>query len=191
MTGATHKLGGITAGILVVNIIGVQEPIGEAALIAGALLGSLLPDIDNPRSSISFKWPLLRMAVSICQGAVRVLTAALPRKLREHVRSLAGHRGISHSPCMAVFLFLLILLAGKGLHVDTGVLALGLFAGVLSHIFLDMFSGGAPLGMPFTTKRVTLARIKTGGAVEWIIRSMAVMAIAYKFSGGVLNAIFK
>lgn len=191
MTGATHRLGGIAVGILIVNVAGMQEPIGEAAVVAGSLLGSLLPDIDNPRSSISYQWPVLRMIVGIGQGAVRLLAAALPGKMRKRVRSMAGHRGIIHSPCIAVFLFLLILLAGKVLHLDTGLFALGLFAGMLSHIFLDMFSGGAPLGMPFTTERVTLARIKTGGAVEWMIRSIAVVAIAYKFGGGIVNEIFK
>lgn len=187
MTGATHKLGGLAAGIFLIYITGQNDLPTETVILMGSVLGSLVPDIDNPRSSISMRFPLVRMGVGAGQGIVRGIAAFLPRKLQKHIRSLAGHRGMSHSPCMAVLLSGLVLLAGQIMQRPSlGWMAAGLFVGMISHIILDMFAGGVPLGMPFTTVRVTLARIKTGGLVELLIRSAAIAFGLSWFAGYVI-----
>lgn len=140
-------------------------------MIGGVVFGSLLPDIDNARSSISYKFPVLRMLVGTGQAVVRGIATLLPGKLGRNVKSMAGYRGLFHSPALALLLSGILALVGTNLHSMTVKgLAIGLLAGMASHIVLDLFSGGVPLGMPFITKRVVLARIKTGGAVEWILR---------------------
>lgn len=179
MTGSTHKLGGAAAGLLLIRLGQESQPVGAAILIGSSVLGSLLPDIDNPRSTISCKMPVLRLAVGVVQALTRSMALALPAKARKNIRSMAGHRGLLHAPFTALLFSGILLLAGLGMHSRlVGMAAAGLCAGWASHIALDLFSGGAPLGMPFSSRRTTLARIKTGGVAEWLIRWAALAAIS-------------
>lgn len=178
MTGTTHRLGGAAIGIITADLlIGNAHPALQAATIAGAILGSLIPDIDNPRSSISCKWRLLRMIIGIFQSIVRGLAALLPHKKEQYVRSVIGHRGISHSLTMCAIVSILLYFLCQLFHTASFIkyFFLGIPAGMVSHILLDMLAGGSPLFSPFSVKRVTLAHIKTGGVGEWIFRSAATL----------------
>lgn len=180
MMAATHRLGGIAAGTALAAILKVD--VAETGiLLAGAVLGSLLPDIDNRNSTISYKIPLVSLLVTVGQAAIRGISSLFPRKQKNYIRSLIGHRGLTHSLLAAVLLPLpvaaICLSAGFsriGLYV-----AAGLLGGMLSHLLFDMLAGGAPLFMPFTTKRVVLAKMKTGGLIEWLFRLLLVAVFVY------------
>ena len=67
------------------------------AMATGSVLGGLLPDIDNVHSQIGSRLPVVELIVHGCQRGIRLLSGILPRKLRENVRSMTGHRGLLHS----------------------------------------------------------------------------------------------
>lgn len=182
MMATTHRLGGLAAGTALAALLQADLE-ASGILLAGALLGSLIPDIDNKQSSISRKWPLAGWAVSAGQTIIRGISWLLPRKPRNYIRSLIGHRGLTHSLMPVIVLPLLVMLAGKGIgYVGMGkYAAAGLAGGILSHLILDMLAGGVPLFIPFSTKRFCLAKIKTGGAAEWLFR--AAILVIFLFCG--------
>ncbi|MGN1205159.1 MAG: metal-dependent hydrolase, partial [Lachnospiraceae bacterium] len=132
-------------------------------------------------SSISRKWVLLSVFVSIGQMIIRAFSAVLPRKQRNYIRSLIGHRGITHSLVPVIVIPFMICLAGHIIgYADAGTYtAAGIGLGILSHLIFDMLAGGVPLFMPFSTKRICLAHIKTGGVAEWVFRVILILVFTY------------
>lgn len=171
MTASTHRLGGLAAGAALAGILHT-DIVGSGVLLAGSMLGCLLPDIDNSRSAISFKWPVARACVAAGQAVIRGISCLLPGKQQRYIRSLAGHRGLTHSLLPVILMppagFLVGRMLGDGML--GSYTAAGVAAGLLSHLLFDMLAGGVPLFLPFTTRRIILAHIKTGGAAEWIFR---------------------
>jgi len=174
MTGSTHKLGGICAGMIAINILQEVAPETVVLVMAGSILGSLLPDIDNANSTISHKFRAISMIVKIGQGGIRLLSRLMPRKIGGTVRSFIGHRGITHSLMFPGLLLLLIFFV-RG-HIPEHFIS-GLLVGMMSHIVLDIFSGGVPLIMPLSVKRFKLANIRTGGIIEWGVRVALILVI--------------
>lgn len=178
MTGPTHRIGGIAAGTMIVAALKPEVNMA-AILMSGAVLGSLLPDIDNPHSSISQKWDIVSLFVAIGQKIIRGISFLFPSKLRRYIRNLIGHRGITHSLSAAIILPLFVVILGQAVDFTEAAiyLASGLFGGILNHILLDMLAGGVPLFIPFSLKRIWLAKIDTGGVVEWLFRFLLVLVI--------------
>ena len=96
MTGKTHSATGFFAGLIISNYTGCSETM-TLAMVTGSVLGGLLPDIDNVHSQIGSRLPAVELIVHGCQRGIRLLSGILPRKLRENVRSMIGHRGLLHS----------------------------------------------------------------------------------------------
>lgn len=179
MMALTHKIGGIAAGTAIANVLHT-DTCNSGIIIAAAIVGCLLPDIDNSKSSISRKWSLISLFVSAGQGIIRIISSLFPIKQREYIRSLIGHRGLTHSLVPVVMMPGIVLLVGTITGYRCGyMIALGLTGGIISHLFLDMLAGGVPLLMPFTTKRLCLARIKTGGFLEWIFRCLLIIVFLH------------
>jgi len=171
MTGTSHRLGGVLAGLATIALMKTPDIQTQGIILASAVIGSLLPDIDNAQSSISYKIPLVRGIVGLFQGAIKLLAGLLPKKQERFIRSAIGHRGITHSLVFALIMPGIIIIFGhmfSNLYIFPA--ALGMMVGILSHILLDLFSNGVPLFLPFSNKRTTGARIKTGGVAEWLIR---------------------
>lgn len=179
MMAPTHRLGGIAAGTAIAALMH-KKGMEAAALMAGAVLGSLIPDIDNCHSSISRKWPVISLLVSVGQAVIRGLSRLLPKKQGQYVRSMIGHRGLTHSLAALIIFPGLAVLAGHvfGLSICMDMAA-GLAGGVLSHLIFDMLAGGVPVFMPFSAKRIVLARLKTGGMGEWLFRGLLVTIFIY------------
>ena len=176
MTGAAHRLGGVLTGVILAGHIGT-DIMDSSILLAGAVFGSLLPDIDNMHSSISSRLPVVSALVSISQKIIRLLSCLFPGKLGKNIRSMAGHRGIIHSLLIPLLLTLPLIMCGSG----TGcLLILGSMTGILSHLLLDMFSGGVPLFMPFSMKRIKIAGIRTGGLGEKAVMAGIVAVIIWR-----------
>ena len=172
MTGISHRLGGICAGLGAISLLQATDIKSQGIILGAAVIGSLLPDIDTAQSTISYKIPAVRAVVGVMQGLVRAMAGLLPRKQRDYIRSTIGHRGITHSLLFSLIFPALIIAVGYNLHTSHAIMAaLGMMAGILSHILLDIFSNGSPLFLPFSKKRVTGARIKTGGIIERIFQA--------------------
>lgn len=176
MMAATHRLGGLAAGMAVAVVLHT-EPTYTGVIIGSAVLGSLIPDIDNPHSRISRKWRLASIGVTIGQTIIRGISAFFPTRQRNYIRSLIGHRGITHSLIPVILLWVIASMVGEMCDETTVAcyIGVGLIGGVLSHILFDMFAGGVPLFIPFSVKRICLAHIKTGGTVEWILRMIMIV----------------
>lgn len=85
------------------------------------------------------------------------------------VKGATGHRGLSHWLIAAGLAWLVVRLIAPPW-------AVYVLAGWLSHIVLDLLAGGAPVLWPWS-KRVTLAKIKTGSEMDtWVGASMLVLA---------------
>lgn len=113
----------------------------NAAIVTGVIIGSVLPDIDEPKSYIGRR----SKGVSVA------------------VKGLFGHRGITHSilPC------LLLILVASNHQYD---IFIGLAVGYIFHIVGDALSkAGVPLFLPFSKKRIGLPVYRTGGVGEKVL----------------------
>ena len=111
------------------------------------LFGSLLPDIDSPKSLIGWIF----------------------RPLSNFFELIFGHRGIFHS------LFFAILLSGV-IWMFSHRFALAFFIGYLSHLLIDGFTRqGVRLFYPFKARLKGFC--KTGGIFEYVLLLVLVVLI--------------
>ena len=149
MNGETHKLGGVCTGIITSSLLLAQPYTSEkilltGVLIGGSILGSLIPDIDHKESKIGNKMKI---------------TSTIINKLCEH-------RGITHAPILYIIIFgaLLfpIILSNNFLNTLSFNLTIGIFIGVISHLFLDSLTiSGIPFLYPFKKKKYHLFNYST------------------------------
>jgi len=131
----------------------------EQALILyafGVLIGTILPDIDEPESYIGRRFYGLAFLI----------------------KKVNRHRGITHS--IWAILLPLVLAIGTGSH-----FLFGLTVGVMTHIMGDMLTNSGVKGFlsPFYEGRITLLpleyRFQTGGTVEYIIIFILLLVDGY------------
>lgn len=166
MNGTCHLTFGTAVGIsAVLNLealasvlpnITVSAETGTL-IILGSIIGSVLPDIDNPQSYVG----------KLCFPISRVFG-----KIHDFQHKEAWeHRGIMH--------YTEVWIAGLMLSYLHFMPLIGLFLGGLTHLFLDSFN---PMGIPFLlgVKRLRLGKIKSGdkGAVIFTGMCTAVILIA-------------
>jgi len=158
MTGRSHLLIGLAATVLACADHAL--PWRLDVIVAGAL-GSLLPDIDTPRSML---------------GA-RLSWVARP------LNAVFGHRTVTHS---AVLLAVCVWLARH-----EGVLAGAwgaLLLGYGTHIAADMVSGGCQALYPVSRSRIAVwPHVRTGGAGEMalLVPILAgLLGVAYVVASG-------
>lgn len=136
MKGTTHLLGGLGAGLAVAPL--VPHPV---VMVAAATFGGLLPDWDHPRSTLGrwIPWP----GVSAFQGP-----GLPPRWGRWGWPRPIWHRHQAHSLVgTALAAGILCLVFNAVAHwalppaaIPWPLVALGLWVGALSHLFLDGFN---------------------------------------------------
>lgn len=151
MRGSTHMIGGAAAAFTVMTLTGISE---FQTLAVGAVfgaLGGLIPDIDHPNSKIAHKTGFIGAAIS----------------------KIFHHRGIWHTPVLyAVVWVVLQVCNGSSIWVNL------LFAGIASHLLLDMLNPtGIPFLFPFTKRKIHLAMIRTGGKLEKAISFLLAISI--------------
>ncbi len=145
--------------ILPAEIIAFTSLNNEAQIIflSGAAIGSLLPDIDEPRSYIGLKFPYL----------------SIPLKLLG-----IKHRTITHS-IWFVFIFLLPGILLKNIFL------IGMAFGVFMHLIGDMLTkGGVPLFYPYNKKYTLLPKklaFYTNSLIEHIIVALLVILNIFVF----------
>ena len=152
MRGATHALGGLAAGLAVATLVGsvAQAPL----IIMVAVLASLLPDIDHPRSTIS-------------------RNLGVPKVTYRFVR----HRGVVHSIEAALLMGVALATPAAYILAAPGVIP-GFLAGYVSHLALDSLT---PTGVRWSVFRKRKARgpIRTGSAGETILFVLLMFLDAY------------
>jgi inner membrane protein len=132
----------VTAAVATTVALAPQfhQPI-TIALMAGVVIGSLFPDIDEPKSNIGQKAP----------GVSHL------------IHFLFGHRGLTHSILFIALMFL-------PFFYHPIPLLYGFFIGVVLHILCDACSvSGVPLLLPFSKQRFGIPLYITGGIREYII----------------------
>lgn len=142
----THINGGILIGLYMRSQITNISIVSTGVILGGALVGSILPDIDHKNSYIGQKAKMVSKAIN----------------------KFAGHRKLFHAPLM--YLFLYSISSGMIDHKLLLVGTQGLFLGILSHLILDSFTvGGLPWFYPLSKKKFSLGNIKTNSKLEDIL----------------------
>lgn len=173
MRGKTHIVGGVALGYLAFNYISIlnvniSESNNLILATGGLVLGSLLPDIDHPRSTISLKIKPVGFILSKLF------------KHREYTHSIVG------SLSMTFLIGIIINLLGVSNDINY-LLIKSLFIGISSHIFLDMLTySGVSLFYPFTKKRIRLlGNLSIPRTIEWGIWEVIIffvsLGVIYKF----------
>lgn len=163
MNGTCHLTFGLAASaacIINLNLIAEHIPniscsAETGTLIAlGGIIGSLLPDIDNPSSYVG----------KLCSPVSKMFGKIHKMQRKEEWQ----HRGIMHD--MGVCL---IGLALTYLYFPSLV---GLFLGMFTHLFLDLFN---PAGIPFLfgVKHLHLGKIKSSGKGATVFTGICTAAI--------------
>jgi len=141
-----------------------EIPIG-LAFTAGLIVGTLLPDIDEPNSFIS-----RRTSITITK---RKSGKRKRVGLSTLIHMLFGHRGFTHSIAATGILSLL-------LYVWMHPFVIGLVIGYGFHIVGDFFSKrGVPLLHPLSKKRFKIHLYTTGRWSESVIFAVILIGLLY------------
>ena len=165
MDGSTHQTVGICSGLIISTLLfpTLSEPIlwvHGGALVLGASLGSLMPDIDHPHSKMGKRAKVASKVVS----------------------KTCGHRGWTHT--LLAFLIIvggLIFLIYKLPFYQAlfGYWAFGFSLGYLTHLLLDALTvQGIPFFKPFTSKNIHLTRCKSDSIPLNNVTQFAFMVVA-------------
>lgn len=161
----THSIGGLGAGLGVISTMSPLDEISTATIISGAILGSLLPDIDHTKSFIGRKVPI----------ASHVISATFK------------HRGFLHTPVFIAIVAIIIMLSvpmigNPAVSRMTILFAKGLIPGMVSHILLDSFNkGGISWLWPFSAKRYRILSVRTDSIMESIFTVCLASIVVFCF----------
>ncbi len=138
--------------------------------------GSLLPDADIPHSTAGKKLRILLWPLYLFKKLLLFLGHFI-RPLKR-IGVALGHRGLFHSPLFHTLIFIILSAMSRGHSECLRCILSGMYFGVLSHLLLDLFSGGIPLFAPFSMKRQRPAiTFKTGSLLE-VLFNLAFILIA-------------
>lgn len=148
MNGNCHLLFGTAVGSMCALNVGYintivptiqNTPETMALFVLGGIVGSVLPDIDNSSSYVA----------KLCYPLGKPFSAMQKLQNKQEWQ----HRGVMHD--------LGIYLVGLFLAINYLPCLIGLFIGLISHVFLDCFN---PAGVPFLfgVKHIHLGRIRSG-----------------------------
>ncbi|QAT43069.1 metal-dependent hydrolase [Aminipila luticellarii] len=148
----THSLGGVAAGLVVIAAGNITEPAQQATVMAGAVLGSLFPDIDHRQSWIAHKAPV---AANITAG-------------------LFKHRGAIHTPVFVLIAGILLSLLNQfwlqNRAYPAGIFIQGFIPGMISHLILDTLNVQGIMWLwPLSRKRFHLLSIRTNSVMETVV----------------------
>lgn len=175
MRGVTHELVGAGLALATARALEIELP-ATIGLIACAVAGARLPDVDVPRARLHRRtWPERRFRLARAVGAL----ARLPLSLGSWLR----HRGVTHSVLACATVSLLAGLAGSLAGASAALVTGGGVAiGYASHVAGDACTpGGVSAWAPFSRRRVWLlprrARIRTGGLAELVLVTCFAVAL--------------
>lgn len=158
MRGKAHLISGLSTGIATAVFTFSGSTGGVFASIGASAIGSLIPDIDLPNSTIGKKVKPISIVIN----------------------KMFGHRTITHAPLWVIPLLVLYKfipniaseLSAAGIAVLQHTV-IGYISGFVCHLLGDMFTvGGIPLLYPFNRKRFHLTSAESGS--HDILTSIAV-----------------
>ncbi|MBU9211643.1 metal-dependent hydrolase [Burkholderia multivorans] len=150
MMAFTHIAFGAASALLAAEWLDAPAP-QAVLMLAGGVLGSMLPDIDHPGSAFGRRVLPISMVLA----------------------DLFGHRGITHSLLAVVGMSALAWYSLHHLDWHPGYsvpFVVGIAVGYLSHLAGDwMTNYGVPLLWPMRRRFVAPVRIFTGDALEYVL----------------------
>lgn len=144
MNGICHKIGGITASVITAyTIVPEITPTVLITSVVAGTLGSLIPDIDEPNSTLGKKVKLLSKGIKV----------------------IFGHRGILHTPffliLVSIGLFFVLKQCPEKYLVLATQASIFFIIGYLSHLVLDaMTPAGIMLLYPFSKNKMGFIGLK-------------------------------
>ncbi|GAA0607581.1 metal-dependent hydrolase [Virgibacillus siamensis] len=151
MTGKTHLIGGLTAGIAAQYFADYHAQ--DLLFLASCTAGALVPDICHGGSKIGRKLPVLSHLIRI----------------------LFGHRTVTHSLLFMVALGAIL----SSTPLPAGITA-GILIGIASHLLLDAATArGIALLWPLNLKIRLPIYTHTGGLFEQILMALMVVLVGY------------
>ena len=152
MIGRTHLAAGILCGEAMVLFQNATNVSDAAFIVAAAAVGSLLPDIDHPRSMLANSSRTTKTVSGV-------------------VSSVTQHRGFTHTLAFAGLMWFLATRLAAQFDVVSNDIVISFMLGLLSHLAIDTLNErGVMWFWPIYCKHLHLLRIRTGSAVEWIFR---------------------
>lgn len=144
----THLALSFLIGIIINKVMSIAHPINYFIFI---LIGTMIPDLDHPKSKLSNKLKPFSKGIGL----------------------FFGHRGLMHTIYFSLLIPGIIYLF---LNKESG---LATFIGYISHLFLDCLTKkGINLLQPFSKLSLS-GFIKTGGILEQIIFTSLVLLIIF------------
>ncbi|WP_050615617.1 metal-dependent hydrolase [Bacillus testis] len=158
----THIVSSLAISATIVHYTGLTAPT-DFAFYAGTIIGSVLPDIDEPASQMGQTVSVQRKI-----GRKRVALGLSPL-----IKGLFGHRGLTHTLLFCVLFFFLYS------RFPSSVL-LGLSVGYTLHVLEDMCSKqGVPLLYPFHKRKIRLNLYRTGKTSENMLFLLSWLVLLY------------
>ncbi len=114
----------------------------QVILFCGLIIGSVLPDIDEPHSYISRKFKIFSFLVQIIFFILRffaIFFVFIDKTRHQTIKSTLNHRGITHFLILPIFIFLFSFLLPFE-YAKTFIFAISI--GWLFHEFGDMMTKG-------------------------------------------------
>lgn len=175
MNGETHVTVGVAATTTLMAV-GVIEP--AIVPLAAAAIASLLPDIDHDKATINARLGINKTAYVLAAGVLLYYS----QDVKTIIISLAliaigfsKHRAITHSLLAVVMVYLAMKFTG----VQNSIMVAAMI-GYVSHLASDFFTNkGIELFFPHPKRIKFPITITTGGAIEWVISSLASVLIIY------------
>jgi inner membrane protein len=177
MTGKTHMMLGATVGVATA----VNYPLeGGIVLVACAIFGSLIPDLDHPKSRLNqsllpFRNKLFKMLVYLTLGTILLLLE--PKTNASAVRllglgliitGLSHHRSFTHS-LFGLTVYSTIVYLGMQ-EIGLREAYIGFSLGYLTHLMADFVTkGGIEILYPCKKNFSFPITVKTGGMAERIL----------------------
>ena len=195
MMALTHRTGSIALAASMIAFIPELQNIPQAitdliwlpqnttisltvCFVVSSCYGGLLPDADIPHSTAGKHLRFLLWPLYLFKKILMILGHII--KPLKKMGTALGHRGLFHSPLFHSLVFVILSALLKDHNEWLRCILSGLYFGVLSHLLLDLFSGGIPLFAPFSMKRQRPAiTFKTGSFLEVMFNFIFILISVY------------
>lgn len=166
MMGKTH----LASGILAAQLIYPHIPECALPTAVGVVIGSLLPDIDEPNSKIGRLLPFISIPYKLLGCTLRFIGKLLPGELKTPFKKVGNalrHRQFSHNGLIVILIIAFLPLYLMNAYTAAAIF-MGLAIGSIIHSMLDKAN----------------CVIRINGILEHIIRYImyiSIMTLLYKY----------
>ena len=151
MMGKTHIAAGvILAELSATNLLPVNTEY-KIALSLGIILGSVFPDVDEPRSTIGKKLAFVSIPYRILGMIFSFIGSLIPVKnnIFSRIGTALKHRHFTHSLSHIIIWGLIALVLYISKELILSCFSLGIIGGIVIHIALDRLNKWIPINSIF------------------------------------------